>query len=514
MRQWGIRVIVILGLCGLLLTGQHSRAERPIPAMRQAGSPVFNHYQADVRVDPSLHLVTGTVAVRFIPQDTKAYFHLYPNAFRETYQRSNPNWEWMLGKERIPGEIQIRGVRVDGNPVQARMEGADGTILEVPVPAAAKPTAVVAELEFELRVPFNSGRLSYNDHALWLGNWLPILAVKEDREWRLDPYYPMGDPFYSEMAAYDVRINLPAGYHLATTGLESTAVMTETRPERRISYEIQAGAARDFAMVIMDHTYRSTESQVGNTVVRTWWQEGDDRQIVERLHDVAVQSIRFYSEQFGSYPYKEYDVVKTGGFFGGMEYPGIVFVQGEFFNALPGTGAAVVAHETAHQWFYGLVGSDEVREAWVDESLTDYLAMAFLQQYDPILAQGYIANRLERGRAAEQYARSGITAWQPLDSFPDWKSYSDLVYSRGAAMWWEIRQSWGEKRLHQTLRQYVQEYQYGLAAGKDVVDLFTRAAGADAGPFFAYWLRLDLEKEQQAREWLRNANHWTLLRVD
>jgi aminopeptidase N len=225
--------------------------------------------------------------------------------------------------------------------------------------------------------------------------------------------------------------------------------------------------------------------------------------MVERLHDVAVRSIRYYSDEFGAYPYREYDVVKTGGFFGGMEYPSIVFIQGEFFNNRPDMGAAVVAHETAHQWFYGLVGSDEIREAWVDESLTDYATMAFLQQYDRSLARGYIDRRMERGRAAEQYARRGIGAWQSLDGFPDWKSYSDLVYSRGAAMLWELREAWGEKRVHQALRQYFQENQYGIATGNDVIEAFSQVAGADAAPYFDYWLRLDLKKEKQARQWLQ-----------
>lgn len=63
-----------------------------------------------------------------------------------------------------------------------------------------------------------------------------------------------------------------------------------------------------------------------------------------------------------------------------MEYPSLVFIEEEFFNTADNMGAAVVAHETAHQWFYGIVGNDEVREAWLDESLTDYATMAFCRK--------------------------------------------------------------------------------------------------------------------------------------
>jgi hypothetical protein len=511
MKRWGLALAAVLVLSGLLVWGQPSWTESPGYSVLPEEIPAPVTYRADVHIEPQKRLVTGTFVARFVPQDSKAYFHLYPNVFRHSDQLRGENWEEVLGTRRLPGEIRIRAVKLEGRDVSAALHGDSGTILEVPIPSIARRKQVEAEIEFDLRVPYNSGRLSYNDNAIWLGNWLPILAVKEQQGWRLDPYTPMGDPFYSEMANYHVRVSLPEGYYLATSGTESQAVVTQTRPARQTFYEIDASNVRDFAMVIMDDTYRSTQTEVGKSVVRTWWQEGDDPEVVERLHDVAVQSIRYYGKEFGKYPYREYDVVKTGGFFGGMEYPSIVFIQGDFFNSRPEIGAAVVAHETAHQWFYGLVGSDEVREAWVDESLTDYATMAFLQQYDGRLAQGYIERRLTAGKAAKKYAGRGIGAWQPVTKFPDWSSYSDLVYSRGAAMLWQLREAWGEKRVHQALRRYFNENQYGLATGADVVEAFSREAGADAEPYFDYWLRLELEKEKQASQWVEKGKRRILI---
>lgn len=156
-----------------------------------------------------------------------------------------------------------------------------------------------------------------------------------------------------------------------------------------------------------------------------------------------MQSLAYYGNQFGRYPYQEYDVVKTGGFFGGMEYPSIVFIQDEYFSRTDQVADAIVAHETAHQWFYGLVGNDEVREAWVDESLTDYATMAYLQSVDPARARGYIQLRLAQSKTAETYAAKGLRVWQSVEQFPTWKSYTELVYGRGAAMWWALREGWG-----------------------------------------------------------------------
>lgn len=464
-------------------------------------------YHADIQIDAKAHKVTGTVAVRFVPRDREAYFHLYPNAFRQENDLSGANWEQVLGKQREPGGIAITNVAVNGQPVPFRFLGKADTLLQVPLPKQQADTQTEVQMAFQLNVPYNNGRLSYNDHAMWLGNWLPILAIKEADGWRLDSYMPIGDPFYSDTAHYHLRVQIPQGYQLATSGVESVAVVTKTRPQGQTTYEIDAWNVRDFALVVMDDTYRQTSSKEGEVVVRTWSQEGDDPQIVNRLHQVALQAIRYYSEQFGDYPYQEYDVVKTGGFFGGMEYPSLVFIQDDFFNRTDPMGEAVVAHETAHQWFYGLVGSDEVREAWVDESMTDYAAMAFLQQYDAARSRAYVSMRLARSRAAEAYAKEGLTAWQSVGQFPDWKSYSDLVYSRGGAMWWTLKEAWGTDRLHGVLRHYVRAHQYGQASGKQVVDLLSEAAGADATPFFDYWLRLQIEKEKQANEWLEKGKH-------
>ncbi|MED4752377.1 M1 family metallopeptidase [Brevibacillus choshinensis] len=469
--------------------------------------PAAASYRADVRVDMKTHVVTGTLTVRFAPQDDKAYFHLYPNAFQAKADLSGENWEQVLGKQREPGNIQISEVRVDGQSVPVQLKGELDTLLQVPLIGKSAAHQTEVEMRFTLQVPFNNGRLSYNDHSMWLGNWLPILSVKGEDGWRLDPYSAIGDPFYSDMANYHLRVQLADGYQLASSGIESIAVVTQTRPQRQTIYEMDAWNVRDFALVIMDDTYRQLTGKVGDVAVRTWSQEGDDPAAVDRLHQVAMQSLHYYGEQFGRYPYQEYDVVKTGGFFGGMEYPSIVFIQDEYFGRTDPVADAIVAHETAHQWFYGLVGNDEVREAWIDESLTDYATMAFLQSIDPNRARGYIQLRLRQSKTAAEYAAQGLHVWQPVSQFPTWKSYTDLVYGRGAAMWWTLRESWGTDQLHHLLRKYVHDNQYAQADGKEIIDLLSHAAGADATPFIDFWLKLRLEQADAAEAWMQKGKH-------
>ncbi|MFS0558875.1 M1 family metallopeptidase [Brevibacillus sp. 179-C9.3 HS] len=464
-------------------------------------------YKADVQIDMNKHVVTGVLTARFVPQDDKAYFHLYPNAFSANAALGGENWAVVLGKQREPGGIKISAVRVNGKNIGVQYEGLTNTLLRVPLPARTTSAETVVEMNFQLDVPFNNGRLSYHDHAMWLGNWLPILAIKDEGGWRLDPYSAIGDPFYSDVANYHLRVQLSEGYQLATSGLESMAVITETRPQRLNIYELDAWNVRDFALVVMDDTYQAISGKVGETTVRTWVQKSDDPQNVQRMHATAMESLDYYGKQFGVYPYKEYDVVKTGGFFGGMEYPSLVFIAQEYFNRSDAMGEAVVAHETAHQWFYGLVGNDEVREAWLDEGLTDYATMIFLQQKNPLRSQAYIRMRLDQARAAEVYADQGVTAKSSVEVFPDWRSYNDLVYGRAGAMWWTLKEEWGVDRLHHVLRQYVRDHQYKQAKGDQIKERLTAAAGADATPFLDYWLQVELDQAEAANRWIEKGKH-------
>lgn len=465
---------------------------------------------ADVEVKPQEQLVSGTLTTRYLPVDReKAYFHLYPNAFRDIRNLADPNWSYMLGNEVKPGSITIIEVLVNGKRTTSSFYRNDPTILEVPFgkKKLAKGAPVTITIRFTETVPYNKGRMSYNRDAIWLGNWLPVLAVLDKRGWHLDPYYPMGDPFFSDIANYQVNVKLPAGYRVATSGDDAKARIAETRPVKAIRYQINAKRMRDFAMVVMDETYQPEVTQVGKTKVTTWHQAGDDERQVKRLHQTAVQSLRYYRDQFGPYPYPEYDVVKTGGSFGGMEYPGIVFIQGEYYTQPLPNATAVIAHETAHQWFYGLVGNDEVKEAWIDESLTDYAAMSYLKDREPAAAQAYIDYRKNRSDYSAHYGKQGLAVRQPVNGFPTWGSYSDLVYSRGATMLWNLREHWGAKAANETLRRYVAKNSYRQATGEDVIAAFSEEAGMDATPYFDYWLRLDMNQEKQAAFWVERGKN-------
>jgi len=454
-------------------------------------------YTGEIRIDPLQHQINGNVEIRFWPiREDRVYLHVYPAAFASSQEGGL--WRELLGDNAENGSYRINSLLVSGKAAEFTQTE---TLVEVSLANAAKGQAVCLELEFSLTLPRNEGRLSYDEHALWLGNWLPILAVHDEEGWHLDPYVPIGDPFYSETSDYSLDVTIPEGYQLA-----STAADHEARADRSVhgsvTYHLKAENVRDFALVVMDKTYRKLETRTGDTLVRTWWRAGDDAEQARLQHEAAWKSLAYFGGQFGSYPYAEYDVVRTGGSINGMEYPALIFIDGRNFQPVGTSTPFTVVHETAHQWFYGIVGNNQWEEAWLDEGLAEYASYAFLRGYDPELAFQLGLYRLVHGTLEHEYAERQLAVWQDLDAFPDNQSYSALVYSRSFVMLSLLKDAWGEERLHAVLRRHIQENWLDVARGEKFVELLSEEAGEDAAPYIAYWLYLDMEKQAEAEAWL------------
>ncbi|MBU8715365.1 M1 family metallopeptidase [Brevibacillus parabrevis] len=458
-------------------------------------------YQANVHIDPVKKEVSGSIAITFWPKDPKhAYLHLYPDVF--TKRQDGMLWEELLGKEPGLGTYDSNKLTVDGKAVAGKKTG---HILEIPLAAEGKPINETGphkiELDFAMKLPHNDGRMSYDEHAIWLGNWLPILAVYDQGGWRLDAYEPVGDPFYSEVADYEVNVTFPAGYQWASTAPDKAAEVTAPSKGEKTA-RLRVKDVRDFALVVMDASYQSTESKAGDTVVRTWWRQGDDVQQAKENHQAAVSSLAYFHQNLGAYPYTEYDVIRTGGAINGMEYPALVFLDGRHFLANAEYAIDTVVHETAHQWFYGLVGNDQLREAWLDEGFTEYATIAFLTEQYPLHGAERVRRRLANGTFVPLYVKEHQRPWQALTEFPANQYYSDLVYSRTTSMLWLLRGAWGEERLYDVLRQYVATYRYQLVSGEQWKAFLTKAAGEDASAFLDYWMNLDMSQQEQAAAWL------------
>ncbi|HZJ82957.1 MAG TPA: M1 family metallopeptidase, partial [Clostridia bacterium] len=331
-------------------------------------------------------------------------------------------------------------------------------------------------------------RFGYYDNTFNMGNWYPILCVYDEKGWNLEPYHSTGDPFYSNVSNYKVSIRAPKEYIIASTG----EVMNIGQEGQVNTWELQAQAVRDFAWVASDK-FKIASAEVGDTMVYSYYY-GDENE-GEKALDFGVAALETFNKLFGRYPYKNLSIVQTDFFIGGMEYPRLVMIDGSLYG--PGQGdwlEAVTVHEVAHQWWYGIVGNDQVHEAWLDEALTEYSTILYYGQfYDKEKEESKYKELITMGRYGLfkiYYSHEDIdeTIHKPLYEFEDWLVYDSLVYGKGSMMIHDMRQRMGDELFFETFRKYFEDNQFKNAGFKDLLKSCEDITGYSWYEFFEEWL--------------------------
>jgi aminopeptidase N len=177
---------------------------------------------------------------------------------------------------------------------------------------------------------------------------------------------------------------------------------------------------------------------------------------------------------------------ETGFGIAGMEYPGLI-------TSIPTMATekgiqpavSVVAHELAHQWWYGVVGNNQAKEPWLDEGLTTFSEFLFMKEKMKSNEQEFLRRATQKTNEIHQAA--GITCVDTLYSYPD-MVYGLMVYIRPAAMMFELMDEIGRENVLKIMRTYYEQYQFKTATTQDFIRVANRTAGKDLTPFFHKWL--------------------------
>lgn len=366
-------------------------------------------------------------------------------AFRNT-GREPLESVWLRTWGNAFGGCDRRYVRVDVvGGGRAGEERVGCTALEVRL---AEPLPPGARAELALRIdvtaPSRPDRFGRHGGAAYFGNALPILAVADDDGWSLPPYTFRGDSFFSLSAAWDLRLRLPSGLRAATTG--------EQRGDEAGTLRASAGSARDF--MIVAGPLHETSRRVGPVTVRHW-SVGSPSPAAEAAIRVARRSLAAYARRFGPYGRKELDIVGglravSRGVGLAMEYPELVLSP-----AVP----EILAHEIAHQWWYAIVGDDEYRHPWLDESFASYAAFRLLR-FPPCPP-----------RPLRPPLTASMATWDRRSG-----RYSEVVYGGGACALRTVERGLGRERFDALVRGLVRDHRDGVLTPDDVV----AAVGDDA----------------------------------
>jgi aminopeptidase N len=284
----------------------------------------------------------------------------------------------------------------------------------------------------------------------------------------------VGDPYVTEVADYSVTITTTEGVIVSGTG-------TETRQGNRWHYE--AEQARSFAFAASD-LYQVMSREVGDVMVYSY-HFPDNRDAGEAALDTAAQALELFVELYGPYPYPEYRVCETE-FAGGMEFSTLTFLGSVFYDEYDGTArtplVALTAHEVSHQWFYGLVGNDQVAEPWLDEALAEYSAFLYYEDYLPEDADWWW------NYAVEQWAPTGNID-SSIYEFRSNRDYLDAVYRRGAEFVHDLRETMGDPAFFGFLQEYQRRYAFRLVKSRDFFSLVQEFTTADLIPLQEEYFR-------------------------
>lgn len=439
-------------------------------------------YHAEVNLPVSGDTLSGRVEAKYTNQE--------PVPLQEIYLRLYPN---LAG-----GKSQVDKVVVDGQPAQPVYENED-FVLKIPLAQALAPGEnLLLGWEFRVTVPAelggNYGLLSHINDTWALDAFLPTIAVYDERGWNIDPVPPNGDNTYHDAAYYLVQVNAPVEDQLVASGvLVGGELVGETQ---QAIYAL--GPGRDFYLAASPYFSLASEHYRGILVNSYAIEElGEANQRALRS---AVESLRSFEKHYGSYPYRELDLVSLPMQALGVEYPGVIGLSQELYEQAPGGGGdssgqvqfyTTIAHEVGHQWFYNLVGNDQSNEPWLDEALAQHTSWQYLvDQYgEGIVANGVVS--YWQGCVA-QTGTGQTPVGLPAGDYPDGRSYVGAVYCRGPLFIRALAQAMGGEAFDEFLRAYVAEQRWEIATAGEFKALAEATCACDLeGVFADYGIRID-----------------------
>jgi Peptidase family M1 domain len=428
--------------------------------------------------------IAGDLDLTFVNNTGKAQdeidFRLYPNS-----------------SEYAEGAMTLSDVTVSDKPVPPELS-VDDTLARLTL---STPVAVDASIplhvHFITTIPTDPKR-SYGMFAYQsatstyaLAHWEPLLAGYDPvAGWNTAPLSINGDPVFTNTALYDVTLTTPQDLAVVTTGSESSHKTIGDH----IRHHFVSGPVRDFAMAA-DSNFESKSQKVGNTTVTSWYnpEHADGGQNVLTW---GAQALGIYDELFGEYPYEEMDIVEIdlGNGAGGVEFPGITYIGSDYYGSsvigdtVVGFLEFVVAHEVAHQWWYGMVGNDQYIHAFMDEGLVNYVTCVYFEkQYSPEVAEQQIDLNLRLPYFSMLFNQGDEIVDQPTDSFPTMDSYGVTIYGKASVGFEAIRTQIGDDAFFGALKAYLLQERFKVAVPEDLLNAFERASGQDLSELWRHW---------------------------
>jgi len=518
--------------------------------MGLAQQPYFQQdvaYEIHVRLDDRNHFLHARLDLAYTNNspDTlrEMYFHLWPNAYSSNesgfarQKKAQKDLQFFNSADSVRGYIDSLNFRIDNEPVWFQTLENDPDIVLLKLKAPLLPgKSISISTPFRVKIPRSFSRLGHIKQQYQVTQWYPKPAVYDRNGWHPMPYYDQGE-FYSEFGSFDVYIDLPEHYMVGATGdlapgdpewariaereaftreqlvpavndgrLEERSLIKDYLKERpskqRKILHYHQEKVHDFAWFADKHYYVLADTvklpRSGNSVRCVAFFTDKDRELWLECPKYIVQSVEDYSEWVGDYPYAHATAVDGALSAGaGMEYPNVtVLGTGGSANSLE----QVTMHEVGHNWFYGMLGSNERDYPWMDEGMNTFIENRYWRKHHPA-ENGMLGPLTEplglgKGPAATARVAQKISAFEGNDQPIQYHSNDYLPINYGVVVYMEtglameyLEQFLGEDLMDECLRAYFDRWKFKHPQPEDMKDVFEDISGKDLGWFFVDFLQ-------------------------
>jgi hypothetical protein len=432
-------------------------------------------YAIRAELTPDGDRLQGQMQVRVPNSDSVAWpdlsFRLYPNL---------PHYG---------AAINVTQPAVDGDPVTVEMEP-DGRALRLQLSQPLAPgNQATVSMGFSVELPRReSGYIlfGWENGILSLPGFYPSLAVRGvgTGGWATQIPPIFADVLFNPVALYDLEFTAPANLTLVASG-----GTTDTRiaPDGRQTWHILAGPVRDITLLLSDGWESVSDTAAGATVT-SYYPTGFEAAGQAALFHAAA-ALRLFSDLFGGYPYSEFKVVAAPLGVRGMEYSGLVTIGQDLYGPRRDQLAFLVAHETAHQWWYAQVGNDPLAYPWLDEGMAEYAAFDYYRSvYGQAAAEDLLSARWQTPYAVAATRGIDGPVGQPASAM-NAQNYELLAYAKAALFFNALRDSLGDEQYLEVMRAYVQSYRWQVVTPQHFFGLAQSLTGANLNPLAEEWLR-------------------------
>jgi hypothetical protein len=481
------------------------------------------NYTIDVSLNDKDHSLDGFEKIEYINNspDTLRFiwFHVWPNAYKNdktafTDQTlENGSTKFYFSDKDQKGYINRLNFKVDNITAQVEDHPQHIDIIKIILPSPLAPAnRITITTPFHVRLPYNFSRGGHDGESYQATQWYPKPAVYDNKGWHPMPYLDQGE-FYSEFGSFDVRITVPMNYVVAATGelqnkdekdwLKSrsdftwtplqhteklkeggTKTVTEQFPESSKEIKIlhyKQNNIHDFAWFADKRfivNYDTCLLAPGKWIDVITYYTAPHQELWKNSIQYAKDAVRHYSTYVGMYPYSVIQVVQgPESFGGGMEYPTVTVISP---SGSKQSLDHVIAHELGHNWFYGILGSNERDHPWMDEGINSY--------YD----HTYIVSKYGKQPQLERivFETKAVTKTdQPIEGASEKFSelnYGVVVYYKTSEWMRYLESQLGTETFNKAMQDYYLRWQFKHPQPEDFKLSIESSTGRNLDSVFSY----------------------------